>query len=146
MTMAAADSKVDDREVPADAHERPAVAASRADAAREDRVGLRQRRPGAEPREDLADRGQGRCRLGRSAERHQAAPLAQQGVPLFVGHAEVVPTLGGVGEGRSATPQAVRWRMTGRRSSHGPSCLNPTTFAATVGGVAAGMDSRRRTE
>ncbi len=59
---------------------------------------LRERRPGAEPREDLAGRGEGRCRLRRSAERHQAAPLAEQGVPLFVGHAEVVPADGGDGE------------------------------------------------
>ena len=79
MTMAAGDSKVDNQERPADAHQRPADAASRTDAARKDRVRLGERRPGPEPREDLAGRGERRCRLGRSAERHQAAPLARAG-------------------------------------------------------------------
>ena len=75
----------------------------------QDPVSLLERRPGAEPREDLAGRGEGRCRLRRSAERHQAAPLAEQGVPLFVGHAEVAPPGGGGGEVRSPptrTPRA----------------------------------------
>ena len=61
-------------------------------------MGLLERRPGAEPREDLACRGEGRCRLRRSAERHEAAPPAEQRLGLLVGDLEVAPAGGGVGE------------------------------------------------
>ena len=61
-------------------------------------LGLLERRLRPEPREDLARLLEhGRC-LGRSAERHQAAPLAEQRLRLLVGHAEPVPAGGGVGE------------------------------------------------
>ena len=59
-------------------------------------VCLGERRCGAEPREDLAGRGEGRCRFLRSSERHQAAPLTEQGLRLLVGHADPKPEVRGL--------------------------------------------------
>ena len=50
----------------------------------EQRLGLLERRLRLEPREDLARCSQGRRCLGRSAERHQAAPLPEQRLRLLV--------------------------------------------------------------
>ena len=79
----------------------------------------RMRRRAREPREDLAGRGERRCRLRRSPERHQAAPPTKQSVPLFVGHAEVVPAAGGVGEaGRRRFVLAAGLAPPARRPRH----------------------------